>query len=106
MLWMWLWISPIRSCGQDLDPGLDQCPDRLLNLFLESGFKDSDQKVEAIKLAKKPVKSRNKKARQGEAGRVIPTLKPKHSFSASAPSDKPKGDKSRVCYVNLHVFRV
>ncbi|KAF8025285.1 hypothetical protein BT93_F2199 [Corymbia citriodora subsp. variegata] len=46
-----------------------------------SGFKDSDQKVKAIKLAKKSVKKRNKNARRGEADRVIPNLKPKHLFS-------------------------
>ncbi|XP_010243461.1 PREDICTED: nucleolar GTP-binding protein 1-like [Nelumbo nucifera] len=45
------------------------------------GFKDSAQKVKAMKLAKKSVKNRNKDARRGEADRVIPTLKPKHLFS-------------------------
>ncbi|KAF7805401.1 nucleolar GTP-binding protein 1-like [Senna tora] len=45
------------------------------------GFKDSAQKIKAIKLAKKSVKKRNKDARRGEADRVIPTLKPKHLFS-------------------------
>ncbi|KAJ9139683.1 hypothetical protein P3X46_030393 [Hevea brasiliensis] len=45
------------------------------------GFKDSAQKVKALKLAKKSVKKRNKDARRGEADRVIPTLKPKHLFS-------------------------
>lgn len=45
------------------------------------GFKDSAQKVKAMKLAKKSVKKRNKNARRGEADRVIPNLKPKHLFS-------------------------
>lgn len=45
------------------------------------GFKDSAQKVKAVKLAKKSVKKRNKDARRGEADRVIPSLKPKHLFS-------------------------
>ncbi|KAG8653076.1 nucleolar GTP-binding protein 1 [Manihot esculenta] len=45
------------------------------------GFKDSAQKVKALKIAKKSVKKRNKDARRGEADRVIPTLKPKHLFS-------------------------
>lgn len=45
------------------------------------GFKDSAQKVKAVKLAKKSVKKRNKDARRGEADRVIPALKPKHLFS-------------------------
>ncbi|TYG89835.1 hypothetical protein ES288_A12G132800v1 [Gossypium darwinii] len=45
------------------------------------GLKDSAQKVNAIKLAKKSVLKRNKNARRGEADRVIPTLKPKHLFS-------------------------
>ncbi|GAB4857161.1 hypothetical protein Ancab_015074 [Ancistrocladus abbreviatus] len=45
------------------------------------GFKDSAQKVKAIKLSKKSAKKRNKDARRGEADRVIPNLKPKHLFS-------------------------
>ncbi|KAK1260651.1 Nucleolar GTP-binding protein 1 [Acorus gramineus] len=45
------------------------------------GFKDSAQKVKAIKMGKKSVKARNKDARRGEADRVIPTLRPKHLFS-------------------------
>ncbi|CAK9182494.1 unnamed protein product [Ilex paraguariensis] len=45
------------------------------------GFRDSAQKVKALKIAKKSVKKRNKDARRGEADRVIPSLKPKHLFS-------------------------
>ncbi|CAL9061985.1 unnamed protein product, partial [Musa banksii] len=45
------------------------------------GFKDSAQKLKALKIAKKSVKVRNKAARKGEADRVIPNLKPKHLFS-------------------------
>ncbi|KAJ4966363.1 hypothetical protein NE237_018212 [Protea cynaroides] len=45
------------------------------------GYRDSKQKVHAMKLAKKSVKKRNKDARRGEADRVIPTLRPKHLFS-------------------------
>ncbi|KAJ7947555.1 Nucleolar GTP-binding protein 1 [Quillaja saponaria] len=45
------------------------------------GFKDSAQRIKAIKIAKKSVKNRNKDARRGEADRVIPNLKPKHLFS-------------------------
>ncbi|KAH7865241.1 hypothetical protein Vadar_004086 [Vaccinium darrowii] len=45
------------------------------------GFKDSAQKVKALKLARKSAKKRNKDARRGEADRVIPCLKPKHLFS-------------------------
>lgn len=45
------------------------------------GYRDSAQKVKAIKLGRKSVKMRNKDARKGEADRVIPTLKPKHLFS-------------------------
>lgn len=52
------------------------------------GFKDSAQKIKAIKLAKKSVKKRNKDARRGEADRVIPTLKPKHLFSGKRSSGK------------------
>ncbi|KHN25242.1 Nucleolar GTP-binding protein 1 [Glycine soja] len=52
------------------------------------GFKDSAQKVKAIKLAKKSVKKRNKDARRGEADRVIPNLKPKHLFSGKRSNGK------------------
>ena len=45
------------------------------------GFRDSAQKLKAVKLSKKAVKVRNKAARRGEADRVIPNLKPKHLFS-------------------------
>ncbi|XP_059655999.1 nucleolar GTP-binding protein 1-like [Cornus florida] len=45
------------------------------------GFKDSAQKLKALKLAKKSVRKRNKDARRGEADRVIPSMKPKHLFS-------------------------
>lgn len=52
------------------------------------GFKDSVQKVKALKIAKKSVKKRNKNARRGEADRVIPTLKPKHLFSGKRSTGK------------------
>nr|KYP49396.1 putative nucleolar GTP-binding protein 1 [Cajanus cajan] len=52
------------------------------------GFKDSAQKIKAIKLAKKSVKKRNKDARRGESDRVIPNLKPKHLFSGKRSSGK------------------
>lgn len=52
------------------------------------GFKDSAQKVKALKLAKNSVKKRNKNARRGEADRVIPNLKPKHLFSGKRSSGK------------------
>uniref|UniRef100_A0A0A9DAX1 NOG C-terminal domain-containing protein n=1 Tax=Arundo donax TaxID=35708 RepID=A0A0A9DAX1_ARUDO len=45
------------------------------------GFRDSDQKKEAIKKAWDSTKMINKDARRGEADRVIPTLKPKHLLS-------------------------
>ncbi|XP_073001246.1 nucleolar GTP-binding protein 1-like [Typha latifolia] len=45
------------------------------------GFKDSAQKLKALKIGKKSVRLRNKSARKGEADRVIPNLKPKHLFS-------------------------
>ncbi|GAB2293259.1 hypothetical protein Dimus_027464 [Dionaea muscipula] len=45
------------------------------------GFKDSSQKMKAIKLHKNAAKKRNKDARKGEADRVIVNLKPKHLFS-------------------------
>nr|MCL8600393.1 NOGCT domain-containing protein [Proteus mirabilis] len=52
------------------------------------GFKDSAQKVKALKIAKKSVKNRNKDARRGEADRVIPTLKPKHLYSGKRSNGK------------------
>lgn len=52
------------------------------------GFKDSAQKVSAIKIKRKSEKSRNKAARRGESDRVIPTLKPKHLFSGKRSSGK------------------
>ncbi|CAA0806867.1 Nucleolar GTP-binding protein 1 [Striga hermonthica] len=45
------------------------------------GFKDSRQKVKALKMAKRSCKKRNKDARKGEADRVIPSRKPKHLFA-------------------------
>ncbi|KAK9113472.1 hypothetical protein Syun_020269 [Stephania yunnanensis] len=52
------------------------------------GFKDSAQKVKAMKIGKKAVKARNKDARRGEADRVIPNLKPKHLFSGKRSTGK------------------
>ncbi|KAF3589902.1 hypothetical protein F2Q69_00026257 [Brassica cretica] len=45
------------------------------------GFKDSSQKIKALKIGNKSHRKRNKDARRGEADRVIPTLKPKYLFS-------------------------
>ncbi|KAL1828764.1 hypothetical protein DCAR_0208021 [Daucus carota subsp. sativus] len=45
------------------------------------GYKDSVQKMKAIKLARNSSNKRNKSARKGEGDRVIPNLKPKHLFS-------------------------
>ncbi|KAL5725271.1 hypothetical protein ACHQM5_008432 [Ranunculus cassubicifolius] len=45
------------------------------------GFKDSAQKLKAVKLGYDSHKKRDKQARRGEADRVIPTLRPKHLFS-------------------------
>lgn len=45
------------------------------------GFKDSSQKLKAVKLGKKAAKKRNKDARKGEGDRVILNMKPKHLFS-------------------------
>lgn len=45
------------------------------------GYRDSAQKLKAIKIAKNSVKLRNRDAKKGEADRVIPNLKPKHLFS-------------------------
>ncbi|KMZ73595.1 putative Nucleolar GTP-binding protein [Zostera marina] len=46
-----------------------------------AGFRDVEQKNQALKIAMKSNKQRNKNARRGEADRVIPTLRPKHLFS-------------------------
>ncbi|KAL5081569.1 hypothetical protein RYX36_009990 [Vicia faba] len=48
------------------------------------GLRDSAQKIKAIKIARKSVKTRNKNAKRGEADRVIPTLKPKHLYSGKS----------------------
>lgn len=45
------------------------------------GFRDLAQKQQALKIAKKSVRKRNKAACKGEGDRVIPNLKPKHLFS-------------------------
>ncbi|MCO5571624.1 hypothetical protein L7F22_025370 [Adiantum nelumboides] len=45
------------------------------------GFKDTAQKMKAVKLGKKAVKQRNKNAKKGEADRVIFNMKPKHLFA-------------------------
>ncbi|KAB1227665.1 Nucleolar GTP-binding protein 1 [Morella rubra] len=89
--------SPERGAnsGDDMDMDVDT-PNKKLRLRSSSrsrstsrppgeivpgeGFKDSSQKVKAVKLAKKSAKKRNKNARRGEADRVIPTLKPKFVF--------------------------
>ncbi|GAB2220038.1 hypothetical protein Droror1_Dr00007680 [Drosera rotundifolia] len=52
------------------------------------GFKDSAQKMKAIKLHKQASNKRNKEARRGEADRVIPSLKPKHLFSGKRSNGK------------------
>lgn len=61
-----------RSRSQSRPPG---------EVIPGEGFKDSAQKLRALKIARKSVKLRNKDARRGEADRVIPNLKPKHLFS-------------------------
>ncbi|CAL5421402.1 unnamed protein product [Camellia sinensis] len=80
-------LSRSRSRSRSRPPG---------ELVPGEGFKDSAQKVKALKMAKKSVKKRNKDARRGEADRVIPTLKPKHLFSGKRPigktSRRSKGD--------------
>lgn len=45
------------------------------------GFKDTAQKMKAVKIGKKAMKQRNKNARKGEGDRVIVNMKPKHLFS-------------------------
>ncbi len=52
------------------------------------GYKDSAQKMKAMKIAKKAVKQRNKDARKGEADRVHYNLKPKHLFSGKRGTGK------------------
>ncbi|KAK3018533.1 hypothetical protein RJ639_005099 [Escallonia herrerae] len=52
------------------------------------GYRDSAQKMKAIKWAKNSSKKRNKEARRGEADRVIPTLRPKHLFSGKRSTGK------------------
>eukprot|EP00270_Netrium_digitus_P002420 TRINITY_DN12731_c0_g1_i4.p1 TRINITY_DN12731_c0_g1~~TRINITY_DN12731_c0_g1_i4.p1 ORF type:complete len:680 (+),score=208.07 TRINITY_DN12731_c0_g1_i4:196-2235(+) len=45
------------------------------------GFKDTEQKLKAVKMAKKAIRRRNKEARRGEADRTIVNLRPKHLFT-------------------------
>ncbi|CAE5957083.1 unnamed protein product [Arabidopsis arenosa] len=52
------------------------------------GFKDSAQKIKAIKIGHKSHRKRDKAARRGEADRVIPSLKPKHLFSGKRGNGK------------------
>jgi nucleolar GTP-binding protein len=53
-----------------------------------SGFKDSAQKMKAVKIGKNAVKQRNKDARRGEADRVVYNPKPKHLFSGKRGTGK------------------
>lgn len=68
-----------RSRSQSRPPG---------EIVVGEGFKDSAQKIKAMKIARKSVKARNKDARKGEADRVIPTLKPKHLYSGKRSNGK------------------
>ncbi|GFP96166.1 nucleolar GTP-binding protein 1 [Phtheirospermum japonicum] len=52
------------------------------------GFRDSAQKLKAIKLGKGSNKKRNKDAKKGPGDRVIPTLKPKHLLSGKRGKGK------------------
>eukprot|EP00250_Pteridium_aquilinum_P003663 c13972_g1_i1 orf=232-2247(+) len=52
------------------------------------GFKDTAQKLKAVKMGKKAVKQRNKNAKKGEADRVIFNMKPKHLFSGKRSTGK------------------
>lgn len=52
------------------------------------GYKDSSQKLKAVKLGKKASKKRNKDARKGEGDRVILNMKPKHLFSGKRSTGK------------------
>lgn len=86
-----------RSSGMDIDADGDAMdvdqPKKRLRLRSRSvsrpsmealpgeGFKDTAQKMKAVKLGKKAVKQRNKNARRGEADRVIFNMKPKHLFA-------------------------
>lgn len=86
-----------RSVAREDAMDVDQNPNKKLRVRSQSrsrsmsrppgevipgeGFKDSAQKMKALKIAKKSTKKRNKNARRGEADRVIPNLKPKHLYS-------------------------
>ncbi|GKV27911.1 hypothetical protein SLEP1_g37028 [Rubroshorea leprosula] len=65
------------------------------------GFKDTKQKVKALKLAKKSVKKRNKDARREEADRVLPTLKPKHLSSGKRSIGKTQR-RCSTCGISFH----
>ncbi|KAH0921181.1 hypothetical protein HID58_021199 [Brassica napus] len=64
------------------------CISRSRSVLAGEGFKDSSQKIKAIKIGNKSHRKRNKDARRGEADRVIPTLKPKHLFSGKRGKGK------------------
>lgn len=61
---------------------------RSRSVLAGEGFKDSCQKIKALKIGNKSHRKRNKDARRGEADRVIPTLKPKYLFSGKRGKGK------------------
>ncbi|GLT87889.1 hypothetical protein SLE2022_059420 [Rubroshorea leprosula] len=65
------------------------------------GFKDTKQKVKALKLAKKSVNKRNKDACREEADRVITTLNPKHLSSGKRSIGKTQRRYS-TCGISFH----
>eukprot|EP00245_Coleochaete_scutata_P007813 TRINITY_DN23583_c0_g1_i1.p1 TRINITY_DN23583_c0_g1~~TRINITY_DN23583_c0_g1_i1.p1 ORF type:complete len:671 (+),score=183.77 TRINITY_DN23583_c0_g1_i1:122-2134(+) len=52
------------------------------------GYKDTPQKIKAIKMAKNAVFQRNKDARKGEADRVVYNERPKHLLTGKRKSGK------------------
>ncbi|KAG6557806.1 hypothetical protein Mapa_000573 [Marchantia paleacea] len=89
--------SAVSEGGDDMD--VDQPSKRLRSRSRSTtrplsevrpgeGFKDSAQKVKAMKIGKKAVRQRNKDAKKGEADRTIVNLKPKHLFSGKRGTGK------------------
>ncbi|XP_077215397.1 nucleolar GTP-binding protein 1-like [Tasmannia lanceolata] len=78
----------MRSRSQSLSRSRSQSRRPPGEVVPGEGFKDSAQKLKAVKLAKNSFKLRNKAARRGEADRVIPTLKPKHLYSGKRSNGK------------------
>jgi len=60
--------------------------DRTMSVTRGEGFKDVNQKLRAVKLAKVVARPRARLAKRGEADRSVPNLMPKHLYSGKVNS--------------------